>query len=211
VITEIPDNYPNGGNMKTELNPGRTACSIILAAMFAVVVALGAAGQVETIDATARGTSTEMGKNISIKVIISQFSTPEDTQVLKDAFLSGGHKGLVDALSKMKSSGRIQIPGTVGYDLAYVATVATPTGRKIRFVTNRRIAFQEAARNTRSQAFDLTAGEFDIDEQDSKKSAGVLYPAAQLIINSDGELQVELRRNPWQLTNIIDWKPRGKE
>ena len=188
----------------------RSACCIAVVAIFAISVTLPAAGQVETIDATARGTSTQLGNIGSIKVIISQFSTPEDTQVLKDAFLSGGHKGLVDALSKMKSSGRIQIPGTVGYDLAYAVTIPTPTGRKIRFVTNRRIAFREAARNTQSQAFDLTAGEFDINEEDNKKSAGVLYPAAQLVINSDGELQMELRRNPWQLTNIIDWKRQGK-
>jgi hypothetical protein len=174
-------------------------------------VAVPAAGQVETIDATARGTSTQMGNIGSIKVIISQFSTPEDRETLKSAFLSGGNKGLVDALSKMQSSGRVQIPGTVGYVLAYAVTIPTPTGRKIRFVTNRKIAFQEAARNTQSQAFDLTAGEFDINEQDNKKSVGVLYPAAQLIINADGELQLELRRNPWQLTNIIDWKPKGKE
>jgi hypothetical protein len=85
-----------------------------------------------------------------------------------------------------------------------------PTGRKIRFVTNRRIAFAEAFRNTQSQAFDLTAGEIDINDQDTKKSAGKLYPAAQLIVNADGDLQWELRQNPWQLVNIIDWNNRGK-
>ena len=189
----------------------RSACCITFVAIFAIAVTLPAAGQVESIDATARGTSTQMGQIVSVKVIVNQYSTPEDTQVLKDAFLSGGHKGLVNALSKMKSSGRIQIPGTVGSDLAYAVTIPTPTGRRIRFATNRRIAFGEAYHNTRSQAYDLTAGEFDINEQDNKKSVGVLYPAAQLIINTDGELQLELRRNPWQLTNIIDWKPKGKE
>jgi hypothetical protein len=197
--------------VKTELEPARTACCIIFVAMFAIVVTLRAAGQVETIDATARGTSTQMGKNISVKVIISQFSTPEDRQVLVDAFKKGQSQGLADALSKMKSSGRIQIPGTVGYDLAYVVSVPTSTGRKIRFVTNRKIAFGEARQNTQSQAFNLTAGEIDINDQDKDKSGGVLYPATQLTINSEGALQWELNQNPWQLTNIIDWKPKGKE
>jgi len=197
--------------MNAELKLSRTACYIIFVAMLSIAVMLPAVAQVETIDATARGTSTELGKNIAIKVIISQFSTPEDTEVLKAAFLQGGNDKLVDALSKMKSHGRIQIPGTVGYDIAYAVTVPTLTGRKIRFVTNRRIAFGEAARNTRSQAYNLTAGEFDMNEQDNNKSAGVLYPAAQLIINTDGALELALRRNPWQLTNIIDWKPKGKE
>ncbi len=191
----------------------RTARCVFFAAMFSITLLLPVlvAAQVETIDATARGTSTQMGKNVSVKVIISRFSTPEETEALKDAFLSGGNKGLVDALSKMKSSGRIQLPGTVGYDIAYAVAMPTPNGRRVRFVTNRRIAFGEAARNTQSQAYNLTAGEIDINADDKNKSAGVLYPAAQLIINSDGELQLELRKNPWQLTNIIDWKPKAKE
>jgi len=191
---------------RSQLELGRIA-TIVMALLTTAVVA---AGQVETIDATARGTSTQMGKIGSIKITISQYSTPEDLEALKDAFLKGGHEGLVNALSKMKSSGRISIPGTVGYDLAYIVAIPTSTGRKIRFATNRKIAFAEAFRNTQSKAFDLTAGEIDINDQDTKKSAGTLFPAAQLIINADGELQWELRQNPWQLVNIIDWNGRGK-
>jgi hypothetical protein len=195
--------------MNLQVKHARSVRYITFIAMLTIAVV--AIAQVETIDATARGTSTQMGSIGNIKVIVTQFSTPADKEALTQAFLSGGHKGLVDALSKMKSAGRIQIPGTVGYDLAYVAMIPTPTGRKIRFVTNRKIAFREAARNTQSKAFDLTAGEINIDDQDSKKSSGSLFPAAQLVINNDGDLQWELRQNPWQLTNIIDWKPKGKE
>jgi hypothetical protein len=192
-----------------ERNSWWTILGTVLA--FAVMSSVVATAQVERIDATARGTSTQMGKIISIKIIINQFSTPEDRQALADAFKKGQNQGLADALSKMKSSGRIQIPGTVGYDLAYVVAVPTPTGRKIRFVTNRKIAFGEVARNTQSQAFSLTAGEIDVNEQDIKKSSGVLYPATQLTVNSEGGLTWQLNQNPWQLTNIIDWKPKGKE
>ena len=113
----------------------------------------------------------------------------------------------MNALEKMKSVGRIQIPGTLGYDVAYAVSVPTTTGRTVRFVTNRKIAFGEAYRNTQSQAFNLTGGQINIVDQDNKKSAGVLYPAAQLVINKDGDLQIELRKNPWKLVNII---VRGK-
>jgi len=195
--------------MNTEPKLVRAPHCIVLVAM--LTMAALAVGQVETIDATARGTSTQLGKIISIKVIVNQFSTPEDKETLKQAFVKGGNDALVKALSKMNSAGRIQVSGTVGYALAYADSIPTPTGRKIHFVTDRRIAFKEAYRNTRSQAYNLTAGEIDINDQDDKKSAGVLYPAAQLIINTDGDLQLELLQNPWQLTNIIDWKPKGKE
>ena len=160
----------------------------------------------ETIDATAYGTSTQLGRNVGITVIIYEFSTPEDRQVLVEAFQKGQNQGLVNALQKMKAVGRIQIPGTLGYDLAFIRMIPTPTGRTIRFVTNRKITFGEAYTDSQTQAFDLTAGEFQLNEQDKSKSAGVLYPACQFTINKDGELQIELNQNAWRLSNIIDWR-----
>ena len=164
-----------------------------------------------TIDATAMGTSTQLGKNVGVKVIINQFSTPEDRQVLVEAFKKGQNQGLVDALSKMKPVGRIAITGTLGYDLAYIRLIRTPTGRKIRFATNRLIRFGEAYHDTQSKSFNLTAGEFDLNDTDKDKSTGVLFPACQLTIGKNGELQFELRKNPWKLVNIIDWNKAGIE
>jgi hypothetical protein len=166
-------------------------------------------GKTETIDATAMGTSTQLGKTVNVKVIINQFSTEADRQILVDAFKKGQHQGLVKALENMKPVGRIAITGTLGYDLSYIALIPSTTGRKIRFATNRQIRFAEAYANTQSQSFDLTAGEFDLNDADKKKSSGVLYPAAQLIINKQGQLQVELRKNPWKLVNILDWNAAG--
>jgi hypothetical protein len=163
----------------------------------------------ETIDATAMGTSTQMGRNASVKVIINRYSTQEDRQVLVDAFKKGQHQGLVKALQDMKPVGRIAITGTLGYDLAYIALIPSPSGRKIRFATNRQIRFAEAYNSGPGMAYDLTAGEFDLNDSDKTKSAGVLYPAAQLIINKQGQLQIELRRNAWKLVNIIDWNAAG--
>ena len=109
-------------------------------------------------------------------------------------------------LRRWESVGRISIPGTLGYDLSYIREILTPTGRTIRFVTNRKIAFGEAYWSTESKSFNLTAGEINVNDDDKSKSDGVLFPAAQLIINEKGELQVELKQNPWKLTNIIEWK-----
>ena len=165
--------------------------------------------KVETIDSTAMGTSTQMGSIIGVKVTIYQYSTDEDRQLLVDAFKKGQNQGLVDALSKMKSVGRIAITGTVGYDLSYIRLIPTPTGRKIRFVTNRLLRFGEAYYNTQTTAYNLTAGEFDINDSDKNKSAGVLFPAAQLVINKEGQLEFQLNKNPWKLVNIIDWNKAG--
>jgi hypothetical protein len=167
--------------------------------------------KIETLDATAMGTGTQLGKTVSVKVIISRFSTEEDRAVLVDAFKKGQNQGLVDALSKMKSVGRIAITGTVGSDLAYVRLIRTDTGRKIRFATNRLIRFGEAYNNSRTIAYNLTAGEFDLNDSDKSKSSGSLYPASQLIINKNGQLEFQLYKNPWKLVNIIDWNQAGSK
>ena len=160
----------------------------------------------ETIDATAYGTSTQLGANVGVTVIIYEFSTPETRQALVEAFQKGQNQGLVNALQKMPAVGRIQIPGTLGYDLSFIRMIPTPTGRTIRFVTNRKITFGEAYTDSQTQSFNLTAGEFQLNDQDKSKSTGVLYPACQFTINKDGELQIELNQNAWRLSNFIDWK-----
>jgi hypothetical protein len=160
----------------------------------------------ETIDATAYGTSTQLGKNFGVKIVIYDFSDPEDRDILVQSFAKGQNDGLVNALEKMKSVGRISIPGTLGFDLSYIREIVTPTGRTIRFVTNRKIAFGESYWNTQTKSFNLTAGEINLNDNDKSKSGGVLYPAAQLIVNKEGELQFELNQNAWKLVNIIEWK-----
>jgi hypothetical protein len=165
--------------------------------------------KVGTIDATAMGTSTQMGRTISIKININQFSTDEDRAILVEAYKKGQNQGLVNALTKMKADGHIAITGTIGYDLSYIRLIPTPTGRKIRFVTNRLLRFGEHYYSTQSKEFNLTAGEIEINDADKDKSGGVLYPAAQLVINKEGQLEFQLRQNPWKLVNIIDWNKAG--
>ena len=160
----------------------------------------------ETIEATAMGTGTQMGKAIGITLNIYEFSTPADRAVLVDAFEKGQNQGLVNALSRMKAVGHIEITGTLGYDCSFIKMTPTPTGRKIRFVTNRQIRFGEAYFDTQSQAYNLTGGEFDINDTDKSKSTGVLYPAAQLVVDKEGQLQIELMQNAWKLVDVLDWK-----
>jgi hypothetical protein len=183
---------------------------LVTLVLTAVTVALSSDERgVETIDAQAMGTSTQLGKMVSIKVIIYDYSTDDDRQILVEAFTKGQNQGLVNALTKMKSVGRIAITGTVGYDLSYIRLIPTPTGRKIRFVTNRLVRFGEAYYSTQSKEYNLTAGELEINDSDKNKSAGVLFPAAQLVINKEGQLEYQLRQNPWKLVNIIDWNKAG--
>jgi hypothetical protein len=160
----------------------------------------------ETIEATAMGTGTQLGQNVEVRLIISDFSTMEERQVLVDAFTKAQNEGLVNALKKARAVGRISLTGTVGYDVSFIRVIPTPTGRKIRFITNRQIRFGEAWTDSQSMSFDLSGGEIDINDSDKSKSTGVLFPQAQLVIDKQGQLQIELAQNEWKLVDVLDWK-----
>lgn len=190
----------------------RISAKVALTALFVFALLLVgiipgiARDKYETIDATAWGTSTQTGANIGVTVIIYEFSNADDRSILVQAYKKAQNQGLVNALTKMKAVGRVSITGTLGYDLSYIKQVPIPNGRRIIFVTNRKITFAEDWADSESKSFDLTAGQIDINEQDKSKSSGVLFPATQLVLNSQGELQWDLNQNPWRLGDVIDWK-----
>ena len=183
-----------------------TSRVLILIGLLTLAGASSFAQKPETIEASAMGTGTQLGQVIEVRLVIYEFSTMEDRQILVNAFEKGQNQGLVNALTKMKAVGHVSLTGTVGYDCSFIRLIPTPTGRKIRFVTNRQIRFGEAFFDTQSQSFNLTAGEIDLNDQDKHKSSGVLFPAAQLIIDKQGQLQLDLNQNAWKLVDILDWK-----
>lgn len=159
----------------------------------------------ETIEATAMGTGTQLGATYGVSLEIYEYSTPEDRQVLIQAFEKGQNQGLVNALSRMKAVGHCSITGTLGYDVAYIRMIPTPTGRKIRFVTNRLLRFGEVYWDTQSTAFNLRQANLTSTIKKSK-STGVLFPLAQLALDNQGQVQFELNQNPWKLVDVLDWK-----
>ncbi len=173
---------------------------------FLLVVCVGAAGQGrrETVSAVAFGTSTQLGHTVSINLIIESYSTPEDQKLLLDAFTRGGNEGLVEALGKMPAKGRINTPRTLGYDIKYIRVWSTPTGRKLRLVTDRTIAIGEVMRSTRSKDYSVSVVELELSN-DKDKSAGTLLPACKLKMTKQNEIEVEAFQNPWRLGNIMEW------
>jgi len=64
---------------------------------------------------------------------------------LLEAFHAQGNEGLVNAVSKMTSKGRIAITDTLGYDVNYVRRFNQTDGSTVlRMVTDRPITFGEA-------------------------------------------------------------------
>ena len=155
------------------------------------------------IQAQAMGTSTQMGRSAGITLIIEEVTTDEERAGLMEAFQQKGNEGLVNALSKMHSKGRMSVTGTLGYDIAYVKVFKQPDGSTIiRMVTDRPLLFGEVWASTRSMDYSLSAVEIRISK-DGKKKTGTLYPACQLKLNKENVVELELYQNPFNLVNIM--------
>ena len=153
--------------------------------------------------AQAMGQSTQLGQTFGITLIIEEYSTPDDQKALLTAFGEKQNEGLVNALSKMKTKGRLSITGTLGYDVTYIRTFPMPDGgTKIRLVTNRPIRFGEVWSDSRSMDYNLSGLELVISP-DKKKNSGMLAPACQFKLDKENQIQLELLQNEWKLVNIM--------
>ena len=164
--------------------------------------ALSASGG-EQYQAQAMGEGTQMGQTFGVTININEYSTTEDQQVLIQALETKGTQGVYNALDKMGSKGRIRITGTLGFDANYIHVIQMPDGmRKIRLVTDRPITFGEAWTDSRSEDYNLSALELDVDA--NGKGTGTLLPACQFKIKNH-QLEIDALRNPWRLVDVFRW------
>ncbi|HET6933110.1 MAG TPA: hypothetical protein VFI45_22485 [Candidatus Acidoferrum sp.] len=157
-----------------------------------------------TIQATAMGTSTQLGKMYDINIIIEQFSTTEDRKTLIDSFKRSGQDGLVSVLEDMKPKGRIRFSsGGVGNDIKYIMELPADKGhRRLRLVTDRTLAFAELYQGTRSR--DYTVGAIELDLTPDGKGSGTVLPACKLTVDKKKQqVEIETYQNPWKLSNFM--------
>jgi hypothetical protein len=156
-----------------------------------------------TIQATAMGTSTQMGKIFDVNIIIEQFSTPADRKALIEAFTRSGQDGLVGVLEDMKPKGQVRFAsGGVGNDVKYIIELPSENGRRLRLVTDRNLAFAELYQGTRSR--DYSVGAIELVLTPDGKGSGTVLPACKLTVDKKKQqVEIETYQNPWKLTNLI--------
>ena len=154
------------------------------------------------IQAQAMGQAQQLGRSIAIDIIIEGLSTPADQRALFEAFEAKGNEGVVNALSKMKSKGRLQVTGTLGYDVNYIRKIPLPDGSTTyRIVTDRPLRFGEVWSDSRSSDYNLSGVEVTLSP-DKKKRSGTLFPACKFILDKENHIQLELLQNAWKLINV---------
>lgn len=179
------------------LRGGLIASAVVLLSIMAQ------AQQRMTVQATARGTNTQLGKIYNVNIHIEEFSTQEDRKALIDAFQRNGQDGLVGVLEKMKPKGRVRFAsGGVGNDVKYIMELPSDKGRRFRLVTDRVLAFGELYAGTRSR--DYSVGTIELTLTPDGKGSGTVLPACRLTVNKKTkEVEVETYQNPWDLTNLM--------
>jgi len=175
---------------------------LLLAGTFTLGTTPGFAS--ESAPETIQANSTQAGNTTRLTLIVYNYSSPSDLQILSQAFQDGQDQGLATALSKIKAVGHCSIAGGFGYEVAFIQMVPTPTGRKITFIASRPRPADEADPPESPQTFDLAVGQFDLNDADTAKSTGFLYPASKLVIDRQGEFHYDLAGTPWTLVNVLD-------
>jgi hypothetical protein len=155
-----------------------------------------------TIQATAKGTSTQLGRIIDVNIYIEAYSTPDDRNALIDAFNRRGQEGLVDALQDMKPKGRVRFSsGGVGNDVKYIIELPSKEGRRLRLITDRWLSFRELYNSNRIA--DYNVGAIELNLTSDGKGSGTVLPACRLTMNKNKQVEIETFQNPWDLTNFM--------
>jgi len=171
-----------------------------------LLMAIGTMAQAQkrmTIQATAMGTSTQLGKIYNVNIIIEQFSTPADQKALIEAFKRSGQDGLVNVLEDMRPKGRVRFAsGGVGNDVKYIIELPSDKGRRFRLVTDRYLSFGALYYNPRSNDYNVGAIELTITPDG--KGSGTVLPACRLTMDKKTQqVEIETYQNPWNLSNFI--------
>jgi hypothetical protein len=134
------------------------------------------------------------GTTVNVKIYIRGYSSEADAQRLNGVLRDGGPAALLKALRKMKSMGRIEKEGTVGfYDFKLILSKPSATGRKIYALTDRPIGFLEAYFDTRSKDYPFGIMELELKAGDNEKQKGegTLVYAARIKGMDAEKLEVE--------------------
>jgi hypothetical protein len=142
------------------------------------------------------GASTE-----TVQITVNRWSSPDERRNLEAILDEKGEDGLLRAVQKMKSVGRITTPGRLGQDLRFAYQMPLATGgRRIIVGTDRQMSFYESSRRPRSADYPFTVIEMRVDE--NGRGQGKLVVASRVMALGE-TIEVENYNNlPVRLTQV---------
>jgi len=139
----------------------------------------------------------------TVDLVVDRWSTETERTKLIETLLEGGQKKLLDALQDTPKVGYIKTPDTLAYDIHYAHRVpAADGGERIVLVTDRYIAFWEAASGARTLDYPFTIIEMRLDSKG--QGEGKIAVATKITANREsGEIVLEnYATQPVSMTSV---------
>ena len=179
--------------------PSILGAALVLTATLAAAQTLG---QHEHFTANAVSISPQYGTGQqTVDINVTRWSTPAERDRLVMALTSKGQDQLLKELQKMKETGTIRTPDSLGYPLRYAFQMPDPEGgRTIVIATDRPIGFWEATNQPRSFDYPFTVIQMHID-RDGMGKGTMSYATRITAKNHTIELE-DFATQPIMLNNI---------
>ena len=148
----------------------RVAAAIMAATLVAAVVAPAVISAQDTEEERYRAIAVVMGnvatgRNSSIDIVISRWTTPEEREELLKVLMTGDQDAFRKALAAQEMTGWLKLPNTLRsqFHYAWVRTQREDGSREIIMASDRIIPFVEAWNRPRSFDYDISIIEMELD------------------------------------------------
>ena len=141
---------------------------------------------------------------VRLQIRVDRWSTEEERAKLMEALKAQGrgNRELASTLFDKDSVGSIRESQSLAYDLRYARSLPTEDGQQIIMATDRRIAFAEAWRASRTLDYNVSLIILDVDAEG--RGEGQLMLGAEFSWNEDkNQLEIEhFASEPIRLRNV---------
>jgi hypothetical protein len=140
--------------------------SLVLA--FAAFTICSAVGYAQTMGSPERyranAVNMDVGAQGLVDITVERWSTPAERDKLMSTLLNEGPDKMLDVLQSMHHVGYFNTPGNLRWDLRFAWKTPLPDGgERVTLVTDRRISFREAARQSRTLDYPFTVIELHLN------------------------------------------------
>lgn len=141
---------------------------------------------------------------VPVKIWVERLTSDAEAEQLGRLVRTHGPLALEHALVE-DSVGRLQIGDRLAIPIAFARRYSDAGGDHLLLIAQRRVAFQEIFRNTRSSDYPYTVSEIDLDA--SGRGSGEVLTAARIYAHAGGE--VEIRNLDTVAARLLGISPLG--
>ena len=179
---------------------------VVVSLLIAGAAAPAAESHNQTIRYTAIATNLDPAVNVTatqVDFTVTRWSTDAERQQLLGILVEKGQDRLLRALQKLPRAGTIRTPDSLAYDIQYARRIpGEDGGERVVLVTDRPIAFWEAANRTRTLDYPFMVVELRLDARG--RGEGKLTVATKLEVDKpSGQIILEnYGSQPVRLSNV---------